>query len=119
MAIDLKLDTATHDVVIENGDLLLIDEAEEVAQSAKIRVLTWQGEWILDYTRGVPWLDKIFSVSVSDTEKKQIIRKEIINTLGFKDLINIDLGMDYSAHGAQITFSGTTIYGDIIVEIIT
>jgi hypothetical protein len=49
---DLKLDKQTHDLVIEGGDLVFVDGAEDVVQSIKIRLLTLAGEWFLDDTIG-------------------------------------------------------------------
>ena len=52
---DLKLDTTTHDLVIENYDLVLVDGIDLVRQAIKQRLLLVSEEWFLDDTIGVPW----------------------------------------------------------------
>lgn len=116
--IDLKL-TAAHDIEITNGDAVLADESVQVAQHCKIRLLFWQGEWILDYTKGVAYLGGIYSRSVSQELKDQILKDAIVNTPGVKSLIDYAFGMDYAAHTALVTFEASTIYGDVIVEVRT
>ena len=42
---DLKLDTTTHDLVIENYDLALVDGIDLVRQAIKQRLLLELEEW--------------------------------------------------------------------------
>lgn len=119
MAIDLILNASTHDVVVESGDLVLATEDTQVAQNVKIRLLTWQGEWLLDVSMGVDYLDQIFSVSTSLDVKRAIIKQAIMATPGVKDIVAFDFGLDHAAGGAQIDFVGTTDYGEITVEVQT
>ena len=48
-AVDLKLDADTHDLVFEDGDLVIErDPGEVLAQRVRVRLRTWLGEWYLD-----------------------------------------------------------------------
>ena len=118
MAVDLKLNDS-HDLTIENGDLVLATEDTEVAQHIKTRLLFWQGEWILSFPMGLDWLDSIFTVHTSQEKRDKLIKDVITGTPGVKELINFVFDMDIRAHSAVITFEATTIYGDIIQEIRT
>ncbi len=55
---DLRLDPATHDLVIQDGDLVLIDTEEYLCeQSVKVILKTFAGEFFLHTDFGVPWLE--------------------------------------------------------------
>ena len=118
MAVDLKLN-ADNDLVILNGDLQLVTEDEEIAQHIKTRLMTWQGEWILDFGMGLDWLDKIFTIHTSQEKRDAAIKKVITDTPGVKEITNYVFDVDIRAHSAVINFSVTTIYGSIVQEIRT
>jgi len=118
MATDLKL-TSAHDLQILNGDLVLATESEEVAQHIKTRLLFWQGEWILDFYKGVQWLDRIFTVHTSQEKRDKLIKDVITGTPGVLALTSFVFDMNIPNHSAVITFEATTIYGEIYQEIRT
>ena len=71
MAYDLALDAKTHDIVVTaDSDVFFIDNAERVAQQIKIQLLTMLGEWFLDITHGVPYLEYIL-VNIKRTNTKR------------------------------------------------
>jgi hypothetical protein len=65
---DLYIDSSTGewDLVLDDGDLVLVHELEEnaypaeVAQRVVYRVMTWSGESPYDVAAGLPYLDGIF-----------------------------------------------------------
>lgn len=116
MATDIKLDNA-YDIAIENGDLVLVDGANEVAQSAGIRLLFIQGEWFFDYTKGVPWLDGMFSMATSYEQKAKILKDVIRNTPGVNRILTFTFGVDPVEHLAQVEFSADTIYGTVNLKV--
>ena len=59
MAYDIAMDVNTNDIVLKNGDALLIDNAERIAQQILISLRFWLGEWFLDTRQGVPYLEYI------------------------------------------------------------
>ena len=119
MSSDLKLGTATHDLEIVNGDLQLVTESEEVAQSVKIRLLFWKGEWILDYSKGVEYINGIYDLGKSQEYKDQQFKKAILGTKHMKQIIDYVFGVDSANQTASVEFEATTEYGDVVVEIIT
>ena len=86
---DLKLDTTTHDLVIENYDLALVDGIDLVRQAIKQRLLLVLEEWFLDDTIGVPWYQYIFQKgadinrvkSILINQSMQVILSEVIRIL--------------------------------------
>ena len=72
--LDIALDARTHDIVLVDGDMLFIDNAERVAQQIKIQLLTFYGEWYLDTTWGVPYLEYILVKNPNFTIIRQIFQ---------------------------------------------
>ena len=118
--IDLALDE-NHDVGLSGGDLTLIRDGLEVAQSGKIRLLTIVGEWFLDVTLGLDWLDKtgrgLFSVASSLEMKEAEIKRIIRGTPGVEDLESFVFGVNPFQRVATVEFRALTVYGSIEVGI--
>lgn len=72
-----QLDPDTNDLVVENGSPIVITGAEEVRQQLRLNLREWYGEWFLDVTRGVPYLEEIF-VKLPDPSRIDLILKRII-----------------------------------------
>lgn len=118
MATDLALN-AGHDIFLEDGDLVLVTEGTEVAQSCKIRLLTVEAEWILDFQLGLPWFDKIMKINTSLAEKEGYIKNAILGTEGVRQIIDFVLGFDFLAHAMSIEHETDTVYGPILDRIVT
>lgn len=86
---DLKLDS-THDIAIENNDLVLIESVEAIAQDVLIRLQFFLGEWFLDTRLGVPYFEKVLGQKPRLTALKGLFRKVILSApgmLGMKDFL--------------------------------
>lgn len=58
---DLLLDTNTGDIVFVNGQCPVTQlQADVVAQRLRIKLYTFYGEWFLNRTIGVPYIQQIF-----------------------------------------------------------
>lgn len=109
--LDLALDAKKHDLIIADGDFIVIDNAERVAQQIKIQLLTWLGEWFLDTTHGVPYLDYIL-VKNPNLELIASIFREQIMKVDDVDYVN-SLEIDYDAQTRTMTveYEASTSYG--------
>ncbi len=109
--IDLALDAKKHDLIIADGDFIVIDNAERVAQQIKIQLLTWLGEWFLDTTHGVPYLDYIL-VKNPNLELIASIFREQIMKVDDVDFVN-SLEIDYNERERTMTvqYEASTSYG--------
>ena len=57
---DLRLGLESHDLVFEGNDFQLTQtESESLAQRLKIKLLSYQGDWFLDQTEGIPYYQSI------------------------------------------------------------
>lgn len=109
--LDLALDAKKHDLIIADGDFIVIDNAERVAQQIKIQLLTWLGEWFLDTTHGVPYLDYIL-VKNPNLELIASIFREQIMKVDDVDFVN-SLEIDYNERERTMTvqYEASTSYG--------
>jgi hypothetical protein len=62
----------TGDLVFKNGDFVLIEGDEELAQSVKVLLQTSKGEWFLDESFGLD-RNSIFSKNFNEEEAKNSI----------------------------------------------
>ena len=117
MAEDLKL--ISSDISVTDGDLTLVSEGEEVAQSAEIRIYTIKGEWLFDDNLGVPWWDGMFTIQTSYDQKIAEIKKQVINTPDVTQIKSFSFAIDPVAHTGLIEFEAQTSFSDIEVSLET
>jgi hypothetical protein len=115
--IDLAIDEC-HDLAMPSNDLALVYDRLEVLQSVHVRIKFIKFEWAFDFTLGVPWLDGMFDVQVSQIQKEKVLRDTIIQTLGVSTVNEFLFNTDRVKRGALVTFRGETIYGPIEGEIL-
>lgn len=100
---DLLIDSKTGDLVFKNGACPVTQlQADIVAQRLRITLYTFYGEWFLDETLGVPYIQQIFS---------KVRRKSTVDLI-FQGLIAADPGVIeilsfYSEISAQRGYSMT------------
>lgn len=84
--LDLKLDPTTHDLVVSDYSIFLIDSPESVRQNVKQRLLHFLGEWFLDLSAGTPWLESILIKGARQSQVEAILKARIIGTPGIRSL---------------------------------
>lgn len=109
--VDVALDAKKHDIVIKDGDILLIDNAERVAQQVKIMLLTWLGEWFLDTTHGVPYLEYILVKSPDLQLIRSILLKKIESVDGVDDVSELELDYNRQERKLSVSYTASTSYG--------
>lgn len=85
---DFKIDLTTGNLVIENGDFVMVEDEEEIIQSLFIRLNLMIETWFLDNLLGVDYLGKVF---LKDTKENREtaqgeIRRVILETVGVTGL---------------------------------
>lgn len=108
--LDLALNAKTHDLIIDT-DVMFIDNAERVAQQIKIQLLTFLGEWFLDITHGVPYLEYILVKNPNFTLIREIFREQILKVDGVSSLVAIDLSYTPSTRKVTLSYEVETEYG--------
>ncbi len=111
MAYDLAMNTASGDLVVKDGDLMIVDNAERVAQQILITLRFWLGEWFLNTTDGVPYFEYILVKNPNEAHIKQIFREKIMNVKGVSKVNSIDLNLDRINRRLSVEYEATTEYG--------
>lgn len=109
--LDIALDARTHDIVLVDGDMLFIDNAERVAQQIKIQLLTFYGEWYLDTTWGVPYLEYILVKNPNFTIIRQIFKEQILSVDDVKSVDSLQVEYDVQARTMKVDYTASTEYG--------
>lgn len=111
MAYDIALNIASNDLVIKNNDLILIDNAERVAQQVLITLRFWLGEWFLDTREGVPYLEYVLVKNPNMSHIRQILTEKIQSVEGVKRIISLDFDFRRVARELYVDFEVDTDYG--------
>ena len=113
---DIKLDSITHDVDISAGDLQLVQNADEVGQNVKIRLLFFRGEWYLDTSIGVLNFEDMYTKNPDLDRVDALFKAEIARTIGVNELLSYSSEFDRRLRKYSSSFLVNTIYGQITGE---
>ena len=113
MPYDICLNVKTWDIAFNNNDLILIDDAERIAQQIKISLQFWLGEWFINTTLGVPYLERICIKNPNLQHIRQIFRNTIQNVNGVTAVTALDLSVDAAKRVLTVTYTATTQSGVI------
>ena len=108
---DIAADINTSDIVLQNGDILMIDNAERVAQQIQITLRFWLGEWFLNTTDGVPYLEYILVKQPNMAHIRQILTEQIQSVEGVKAVTDMELTFDHRERSLLVEYTADTDYG--------
>ena len=117
---DIYLDPATHDIFLENEELVLIDKQDEATRQRLVILLkAFKGEWFANTEFGVPYLkNETNNIELLGKGLKDIldlnIRDFIVKTEGIVELISYSSVLDEVTRELTITFSASTTNESII-----
>ena len=111
MAYDIALNIAKNDLVIQNNDLILIDNAERVAQQVLITLRFWLGEWFLDTREGMPYLEYVLVKNPNMSHIRQILTEKIKSVEGVKNIVSLNFDFRRVTRELYVDFEVDTDYG--------
>lgn len=113
MSYDLQLDRDTHELVIDpsTGDIQLLDNARRVAQQIKVTLLLFLGEWFLDISFGVPYLESVLIKNPRMATIQAVLRARIADVPGVVRIRRLDLEFNRQARHLSVTFDAETLEG--------
>jgi len=82
---DIQLNNS-HDIEIVNNDLAVVSGLNATVQSIRQRFWLFQGEWFLDETAGVPYLQQIFVKGVRLAVVRNILLRVLASTVGVESI---------------------------------
>ena len=106
-----------NDIFLNGNRIAVNNDAEQVAQKVKTKLLFYQGEWFLDITVGVPYFQQVFVKPALIGTIESLIKSQIINTEGVKKLTFFKSNFDRKNRKFSVSFSAETIYGTISKDI--
>ena len=99
---------APHDLYLEaNGNLAMVRDAEAVGQHVRQRLMTFEGEWFLDTTAGVMWLQEIMGQPENLPLAEGVIKAEILDTDGVTAIT--DFSIRYFRGNRQLDVPRATV----------
>lgn len=103
-----------HDMTFGYGLGCIAERSEACAQNVKTRLLLLEGEWFLDLTAGVPWLQKILIKPARVLLANTIIRRRIATTADVAEIVNYDSVFSSETRKLTIAVTVRTVYGDVV-----
>jgi hypothetical protein len=111
MAYDLAMDVSTSDLIVQDGDLMIVDNAERVAQQVLITLREWLGEWFLKTSDGIPYLEYILVKNPNEAHIRQILTQAIESVEGVRDVTELDFTFNHVLRTLAVAYEIDTDYG--------
>jgi hypothetical protein len=90
--IGLAIDPSTNDLALEaDGRLSVVHDALAIGQHVRQRLMTFEGEWFLDTTAGVPWLDRILGRGYDPALAEAVVKAEVLATDGVTEITSFSV----------------------------
>lgn len=111
---DLKLDQASHDLVFVNGECpVTTGLVDSVSQRLIIRLRTFLGEWFINTTYGVPWLERVLGHKVNRNSVDIVIQENILKDEGVSQVVEFSSTMDEATRKYSCRFRVRVIDGTL------
>lgn len=106
------------DLLISGRDFTPVTGIDAIRQHIEIRLRTFLGEWFLDTTVGVPYIQEIFADKNPDTDLiRSIIRREAAKTPGVISADTLEVSLDTTTRNLTIELDMTTTEGNTSIEL--
>lgn len=113
MAYDLAMNVQTGDLVVRNGDLMIVNNGERVAQQVLITLREWLGEWFLKTSDGVPYLEYILIKNPNEAHVRQVLSEAIQSVDGVKGVTEFEFAFNRILRTLTVSYEIDTDYGFI------
>ena len=108
------------DIIWNNGPLRKQDTTQErtevVAQRLFILLRSFQGEWFLNTTYGIPYFQNILGFKISKARVDSIFQQKILAEQGVAEIVSFDSTI--ARRGYSLSFSVKVLSGEV-TDIIT
>lgn len=113
MAYDLAMNVKTGDLIVRNGDLMIVNNGERVAQQVLITLREWLGEWFLKTSDGVPYLEYILVKNPNEAHVRQVLSEAIQSVEGVKGATELEFAFNRILRTLTVSYEIDTDYGFI------
>jgi hypothetical protein len=111
---DLALDPVTGDLLVQGGDLVLIQGAAAIAQDWAKRMTLFKGEWKLDRRVGIDFQNLIFDRKPSDALLRHVFEQVTRETAGVASIERLEFGFDRRTRALTVSAAVTAVSGESI-----
>jgi hypothetical protein len=101
-------------ILSPTGNLALVADNEAISQAIKQAVATYLGEWFLDETIGVAWVQSILVKNPNLAVVKEVIREAIAGVQGVASVDQLNVVFDKVSRGLAYTFAATSDLGLLV-----
>lgn len=113
---DIRLDTdptspTFGDILISGGNVVLVDGKDAILQHILQRLKTFQEEWFLDITVGVPYLQQILVKNPDLNKVDALLFDEIAGTPGVEEVLSFTSDVNNSLRQLSVSFKAKTTDG--------
>lgn len=96
------------DLDIQNGQLVLVGDLfatqqREIKEHIEQRLRTFFGEWFLDTTLGIPYLEEVFTKPVDVSFIESLFIQEILETPGVVRIQDFNMDLDKETRNLIVT----------------
>lgn len=113
---DLALDPATNDLAVTDGDLALVHGVADVRQRVVLALRKLAGEWYLDRTEGIPYLEAVLVRDPNVAAIDAIFRAEIASVHGVLAITSFASTYDAAARSYSFEFTALSTDGEFTVS---
>lgn len=113
MAYDLAMNVKTGDLIVRDGDLMIVNNGERVAQQVLITLREWLGEWFLKTSDGVPYLEYILVKNPNEAHVRQVLSEAIQSVEGVKGVTELEFAFNRILRTLTVSYEIDTDYGFI------
>lgn len=110
---DLVLD-ANGELMITNGDLSLTDSSNNTAQAIRRKLCTFEGEWYLDRSIGLPYFSDVLGKGKFLSDIKVIYLREIQSVPEVAEILEFNISEDPRLRILKIDFKVRDDMGNVI-----
>lgn len=111
---DFLIGGDTNDLVVVNGDLVLCKGSSAIAQDCLQQLQMFLGEWYLDTSKGVPWLQTILVKNPNLNVINATLQNVICSVKGISELVAFNYTYNNATRELSITFQAKCVNGQVI-----
>lgn len=104
-------DTGDFERSVATNNLRMVDGVDEIKQIIKRNLQTFLGEWFLDTSIGVPWIQEIFSKRASAQNADAILIDQVVASRGVISLLRWETSLDTATRELSVEFRALTVSG--------
>jgi hypothetical protein len=121
MTVDLQLVIETDaenqtlgDLRVEGGVVQLVRDADAIAQEVRVTLRWWRGEWFLDTSAGMPYLEQLLGKGISEETIREMLTARIEAVPGVGHVESIEIDTDRARRVSSIDIVIVTEEGETV-----